>query len=207
MEVEIKYHTVGKWRENSYLIKVGNDAWLVDPGDEFEKLEAFFKVDDLSLKGIVNTHGHFDHVGAVNQFKEKYLIPFFIHSKDKQILRQANLYKKLAGSTLFFVVPVIDEYVENVKNILVGNKNIKVHYTPGHTNGSVLFEIDKCLITGDLLFNDKIGRVDLPGGNIKLLKESILYVLQNFEGFIIYPGHGEPFLLDKEVISTLKKLI
>ena len=206
MEVEISYKTVGKWKENSYLIKVGNEAWLIDPGDEFEKLEAFFKVDDLLLKGIVNTHGHFDHVGAVNQFKEKYLIPFFIHSKDKQILRQANLYKELAGSTLFFVVPVIDEYVENV-NLLIGNKNIKVHYTPGHTNGSVSFEIDKCLITGDLLFKDKIGRVDLPGGNMGLLKQSILFILENFKGYVIYPGHGEPFSLDEKVINTLKKMI
>lgn len=207
MEVEILYKAVGKWQENSYLIKIANEAWLIDPGDEFEQLEAFFNVDHLSLKGIINTHGHFDHVGAANQFKEKYLIPFFIHSKDKQILRQANLYKKLAGSDLFFVIPVIDEYLENVRHVLIGDKKIKVHYTPGHTNGSVSFEIDKNIITGDLLFKNKIGRVDLPGGNLKLLKQSILYILENFKGYVIYPGHGKPFLLDEKVISTLKKMI
>ena len=207
MEAKILYKTVGKWHENSYIIKVGNGAWLVDPGDEFEQLEAFFKLDGFALKGIINTHGHFDHVGAVNQFKEKYLIPFFIHSKDKQILRQANLYKKLAGSDSFFVVPVIDEYLENVQHVSICEKKIKIHYTPGHTNGSVSFEVDKNLITGDLLFKDKIGRVDLPGGSIKLLKQSILYILENFECYVIYPGHGEPFVLDDEVIRTLKKMI
>lgn len=207
MEVEIKYHTVGKWRENSYLIKAGNDAWLIDPGDEFESLETVFNVSELSLKGIINTHGHFDHVGAVSQFKEKYHLSFYIHSKDKQILRQASLYKKLAGSNSFFISPLVDEYLDERKSFLLNNKVIKVHHTPGHTNGSVILEIDNILVTGDLIFKDSIGRVDLPGGNIKLLKESILYVLQNFEGFIIYPGHGEPFLLDPEVLSTIKKLI
>lgn len=207
MEVEIKYYTVGKWCENSYLIKAGNDAWLVDPGDEFEQLENVFKVEELSLKGIINTHGHFDHVGAVSQFKEKYKLPFYIHSKDKQILSQANLYKKLAGGITFFITPTIDEYLDDQKNIIINQKNIKVHHTPGHTNGSVSFEIDKTLITGDLLFKANIGRVDLPGGNIELLNQSILFVLENFEGFMIYPGHGEPFLLDEQVISTLKKMI
>ena len=207
MEVEIKYHTVGKWRENSYLIKFGNDAWLVDPGDEFESLEIIFRVSELTLKGIINTHGHFDHVGAVSQFKEKYNLAFYIHSRDKQVLRQASLYKKLAGGNSFLITPIIDEYLDDRKTVVVNKKDIKIHHTPGHTNGSVSFEIDKSLITGDLMFKANIGRVDLPGGNIKLLKESVLYVLQNFEGFMIYPGHGEPFLLDKEVISTLKKLI
>ena len=207
MEVEISYKTVGNWKENSYLIKVGVEAWLIDPGDEFEQLEDFFKVGDLSLKGILNTHGHFDHIGAVNQFKEKYLIPFFIHSKDKQLLRQANLYKKLAGSTSFFVIPKVDEFVENIKQFYIGDKVIKLHHTPGHTNGSVSFEIEKNLITGDLLFKNSIGRVDLPGGSIELLKKSILYILENFEGYEIYPGHSEPFLLNEEVISTLKKMI
>ena len=207
MEAEISYKTVGKWKENSYLIKVGIDAWLVDPGDEFEQLESFFNVSNLLLKGIINTHGHFDHVGAVSQFKDKYIIPFFIHSNDKQILRQSNLYKKLAGSSTFFVVPQINEYIENVKQVLIGEKTIKFHHTPGHTNGSVSFEIDKNLITGDLLFKDKIGRIDLPGGNLVLLRQSIKYIFEHFGGYMIYPGHGEPFLLDEEVINTLKKMI
>ena len=207
MELDITYYTVGEWRENSYLIKYKSEAWLVDPGDEFEDLDKKFAVAELELKGIINTHGHFDHIGAVHQFKEKYNIPFYIHSKDKQILRQANLYKKLAGSSSYFVTPDIDGFLEEIESFKINDKVIKIHSTPGHTNGSVSFEIDNALISGDLLFKEAIGRVDLPGGNINLLKKSITYVIENFEGYTIYPGHGSPFVLDSNVINTLKKLI
>ncbi len=207
MEIEIFYTTVSKWKENSYLLKFKNQAWLIDPGDEFKKLDRNFNAADLELNGIINTHGHFDHVGAVDNFKRKYGVPFFIHAKDKQILRQANLYKKLAGSSDFFDIPIIDSFIEANSVFRIGNKTILTHYTPGHTNGSVIFEIEKSLFTGDLLFKDTIGRVDLPGGNFDLLKQSVHFVLDNFIGFMIYPGHGLPFLLNNDVVNNLKKMI
>lgn len=207
MEIDILCTTVSRWKENSYLLKFQNEAWLIDPGDEFEKLDNNFVTADLKINGIINTHGHFDHVGAVSEFKNKYDIPFFIHEKDKQILRQANLYKKLAGSKEYFEIPDIESFIEKNSTFELYDKIIQTHYTPGHTNGSVSFEIDNYLFTGDLLFKGVIGRVDLPGGNIELLKQSINFVLENFKGYIVYPGHGESFLLDESVIRILKKLI
>jgi len=207
MQLEIIYCTVGEWQENSYLIKYKSQAWLVDPGDEFENLDKKFALEELCLKGIINTHGHFDHLGAVHQFKKKYNTLFYIHSKDKQIVRQANLYKKLAGSSSYFVTPAIDGFLDEQASFKLDDKVIKVHSTPGHTNGSVSFEIDNALISGDLLFKEAIGRVDLPGGNIDLLKRSITYIIEKFEGYTIYPGHGSPFVLDGRVIDTLSKLI
>ena len=207
MAIEIFYKTVSKWKENSFIVKYNGEAWIIDPGDEFLLLDKEFNIENFKINGIVNTHGHFDHVGAVEAFKNKYSISFFIHEKDKQILRQANLYKKLAGSTDFFTIPRVEKYIVNDDVFVLNDKNIKAHHTPGHTNGSVSFEIDNCLIIGDLFYKDTLGRVDLPGGNIDLLKKSVAFVMDHFEGFIIYPGHGAPFILNNEVINTLKKLI
>lgn len=206
MNVNITSETVGIWRENSYLIKYGGECWIVDPGDEFKKLDDKL-VAGNKLNGIINTHGHFDHIGAVQLFKEKYNIPFYIHSRDMQILRQGNLYKKLAGGTFPFKTPVIDEFLDETSLIKIKDKELKIHHTPGHTNGSVCIQIDKALISGDVFFKDAIGRVDLPGGNIIHLKKSITYLLETFEGFTVYPGHGNAFILNSAVIDTLKKLI
>lgn len=207
MQISVQYKTVGKWKENSYLLEYDNEAWLIDPGDEFAALDTFFAANTKNLKGIINTHGHFDHIGAVHEFKEKYKIPFYLHSSDKQILRQGNLYRKLAGDSTLHTTPQPDGFLNELPNINIGNKQISIHHTPGHTNGSVCFEIDKNLISGDLFFKDNIGRVDLPGGNKNLLLQSVDFVLNNFEGYMIYPGHGEPFLLDASTIQNLKSLL
>ena len=207
MAAMIRYVTVGKWNENSYLITDNGEAWLTDPGDEFELLDKEFDAENLLINGIINTPGHFDHIGAVEQFKEKYNLPFYLHSKDKQIVRQGNLYKRFAGSSSSFKTPSIDHILDEEPTLKLGEKSIITHYTPGHTNGSMCFEIEQSLISGDLLFKNTIGRVDLPGGKIDLLKRSVNYVLERFAGYTIYPGHGEPFLLNEKVISTLKKLV
>ncbi len=98
MEVLVKTLCVGDWKENSYLLEYRNEAWLIDPGDDFNELDSFFSISQYRVKGIINTHGHFDHIGAVSDFKEKYNIPFYIHSKDMQLVRQGNLYRRLARS-------------------------------------------------------------------------------------------------------------
>ena len=115
MSVIIKCETVGEWQENSYLVEYNDEAWVIDPGDEFDKLDDAFK--SGKLIGIINTHGHFDHIGAVQQFQEKYNIPFYIHSKDKQLVTQGNLYKKIAGGTSVFKTPVINQVLDDVNSV------------------------------------------------------------------------------------------
>jgi hydroxyacylglutathione hydrolase len=207
MEIFIKKKVVGVWKENSYLISSGNEAWLVDPGDSFEKLDLFFDVSQLKLKGIINTHGHFDHIGAVAQFKEKYNIPFYIHSKEKQLVKQGNLYRKLAGSESVFKTPEMDFFLDETPFFSLMNHTISVHHTPGHTNGSVCFETGNHLFTGDLFFKDQAGRTDLPGGNKTLLNTSIDFILSKFMGYMIHPGHGDSFILDDVVAGQLRKTI
>jgi hydroxyacylglutathione hydrolase len=197
--------TVGKWKENSYALKIEGSEYIIDPGDEYTKLKDEFQI--THLLGIINTHGHFDHLGAVADFMLDFNAPFYIHSKDKRLVSQANLYRKLAGDNTIVKTPKIDTYFDEIKEIQFLNEIIKIHYTPGHTEGSVSFEIRDNLFVGDLILKDTIGRVDLPGGNIEKLKKSIQFVLSNFKNYIIHPGHGESFILDDLAIEKFNKLI
>jgi hydroxyacylglutathione hydrolase len=207
MELTIKAITVGYWKVNCYLVVAGEEGWLIDPGDDFEIISNYFNLDNYKLKGIINTHGHFDHIGAVTDIKEKYKVPFLAHSKDKRLIGQGNIYRKMAGDSTIKKTPVIDIYLDNLTYLELLDQRIIIHYTPGHTTGSVCFEIDRNLFTGDLFFNNNIGRTDLPGGNKDLLLTSVNYIFNNFIGVHIYPGHGESFILDGNVINRLKLII
>lgn len=207
MEVTIKAITVGNWKVNCYIVALGEEGWLIDPGDAFETIISYLNLDIFNLKGIINTHGHFDHIGAVTEIKEKYKIPFLIHSKDKLLICQGNLYRRMAGDLTVKKTPVIDEYLDNLAHLGLHDKRILIHYTPGHTTGSVCFEIDGNLFTGDLFFEKNVGRTDLPGGNKELLLTSVNYIFEKFIGFRIYPGHGESFILDENLIKKFKLMI
>lgn len=204
MGIVIKKITVGNWKVNCYLVAIGGEAWLIDPGDDAENISRNLNLDNYNLKGIINTHGHFDHIGAVAYIKEKYNIPFFIHSKDKRLISQSNLYRRMAGDLTVIKTPLIDGYLDNLTPLELHGEKILIHYIPGHTAGSVGFEIGGNLFTGDVIFKNNIGRINLPGGNNELLLTSINYIFENFIGFHIYPGHGKSFILEKDLIQKLK---
>ncbi len=205
MGLQIKHVTVGKWNENCYLIRNGSEGWLIDPGDNFALIDEELGIAKMRIHGIINTHGHFDHLGAVDEFKTKYNLPFYLHSRDKQIARQANLYRRLAGDTTVFTTPKIDIFLDDIQYLPLGQEKIFIHHMPGHSPGSVCFEIANCLVSGDIIFNSTIGRTDLPGGNNVMLGDSVEYLIKHFAGHIIYPGHGASFVLDETVIEKIKK--
>jgi glyoxylase-like metal-dependent hydrolase (beta-lactamase superfamily II) len=207
MNVIINSIAVGKWKMNCYIAAIANEAWIIDPGDDTERIIETLKLDNYTLKGIINTHGHFDHIGEIANIKEKYKIPFFIHSKDKRLVSQGNLYRRMAGDLTVKKTPVIDGFLDSKEHIKLVDKQIKVHHTPGHTNGSVCFEIEQNLIVGDLFFEKNVGRTDLPGGDKELLINSLNFVFDKFIGFQIYPGHGESFILTESTVEKLKAAI
>lgn len=204
MELIIKKIVVGKWKVNCYLIASGNAAWVIDPGDEVENIVHGLQLDSFQLKGIINTHGHFDHIGAVAAIKEKYKIPFLIHSKDKRVVTQGNLYSRMVGDNAVVLTPLIDYYLDDLTPLEIGSKKILIHYVPGHSTGSVCFEIEGNLFSGDIFLGNNIGRTDLPGGNKDSLVASVNYIFDKFIGFKIHPGHGESFILDKPLVEKLK---
>lgn len=207
MDVKLKSCTVGHWRTRCYLIEYNSIGYLVDPGDDPERIEKELGLHDIDIKGILNTHGHFDHMGAAHYFRTKYGIPFFINMFDKHQLRQSNIYRKLAGVPGFTKIPQIDGYLEDTQFFELCGKKINVHHTPGHTQGSVSFEIDRMLFSGDLLFHDRIGRYDLPGGNKEELTKSLESIFIKFVGYCIHPGHSESFILTEEKVDELRNTL
>lgn len=204
----VKVCTVGRFQENSYLIDNGEYSILIDPGAEPEKIwSTFFEVVPSPLHSILATHGHFDHVGGVEYFKKKYNVSFGMNLNDKRILSQANLYRKISGETEFYPTPQIDFEIGNTQSIRLGGVNLKIHQTPGHSEGSVVIELDKMLFCGDVILENQIGRTDLPGGNKDKLVNSVKYIAERFVGFRIYPGHGSDFIMDERKAELYLSLI
>jgi hydroxyacylglutathione hydrolase len=203
MTVEIRKITVGKARENCYFLSCGNEAFLVDPGDDYLAIVKAFDLDSFNIKAIINTHGHYDHIGAIVDLKERYDVPFLIHSADKRIVSRGNLYKRVTGDLEEFKTPSIDGVLDNVTTLDISDQKIKVFYTPGHTGGCVCFGFSNSLIVGDMVFEHSIGRTDLPGGNAKDMKNSLSFLKTNFLNCTIYPGHGNSFVLNDQKMKEL----
>lgn len=205
MSISIKRTQVGITSENCYLLHNDNEAFLIDPGDDFSKIVCDFELDTFTIKAIINTHGHYDHIGAISDLKNKYNIPFYIHSFDKRIVGRGNLYKHVTGDFGEFKTPSIDDVLDHKHELTLGNSKIYVHHIPGHTQGCVCFEFNKSLIIGDVILEDSIGRTDLPGGSRDQMLKSLEYIFSKFENYLIFPGHGNEFVLTREKIVELKK--
>ncbi len=197
--------TNGTWKQNCYVIKNinSNNCLLIDPGSEGEEIISFIENNDLVPMAIYNTHGHYDHIGAVHDLKLKYDIKFFVHSGDKKIIKHGNLYRIIFDDTKMIKIPKIDYLLESENNSLIPSEwKFECLYTPGHTEGSCCFIFDGVLFTGDTLLKDGTGRTDLPGGDDEIIKESVK-ILRNIKADkYVFPGHGKPFYL-KQVINNI----
>lgn len=165
---------VGSLQENCYLITKNGMGLLVDPGDEAEKIIAFVKANAVCLEGILITHGHFDHVGALEEVRN------------------------------WFDVPVYHRDMLQEKEYNIGDFTFDVIFTPGHSQDSVTyyFKKDDVMFVGDFVFEGSIGRVDLPGGNLLQMKQSIERIKKYPAGTKLYPGHGPATTLEHEVRSN-----
>ncbi|MCS7125891.1 MAG: MBL fold metallo-hydrolase [Aigarchaeota archaeon] len=184
---------VGPLMSNSYLVfdPVLKEGILIDAGDESEKILKNIERNNVEVKAIYATHGHFDHILAVGDLKEYLGCKFYIHKDDLEILGNAvTNYKEIVGGECP-EPPKPDDYVEDGDKIIIGSSKIEVLHTPGHTAGSVSYVLDGSVFTGDTLFAGAIGRYDLPGGSLELLlkslNEKILILPENYS---VYPGHG-----------------
>lgn len=191
----------GVWRQNCYIIYDNNlNGLLVDPGADAEVIDKFIIKNKIKLHAICNTHGHYDHIGAVNYFKKKYLIPFYLHSKDEKLSKSANLYVKIFESNKFIEIPKIDYFIDNLKSpIQIEGFNLNYIYSAGHTMGSICFKLGNQLFTGDTILPGQVGRTDLPGGSKDLLIKTLVILSKLPKDIIIYPGHGEITTLLKEI--------
>lgn len=205
--LHIRKIVTGNWHENCYLVKDNlNNAILIDPGNDAEAIIDYIESNKLELAGILNTHAHYDHIGAVEEIKRHFLIPFYLHSKDLKLLKSANLYGKIFDSQEVIKIPNIDYDLKTMSQFRLTSMNIEIIETPGHTEGGVCILIDQHLLfTGDTLFYNNIGRLDLPGGNRDSLMESLKKLAKLNEDIMIFPGHKEHGMTLKQVLLKNEK--
>lgn len=171
---------------NCYIINKNNKYFIIDPGSDINNIIA--NVPSYNPEFILLTHGHFDHIDEIGYFN----CPIYIHKNDYILLEN----KILAGYGLANLEPKYDlskldiKFINNNDIIKFEGNDILVIHTPGHTVGSVCYLYEDKLFSGDTLFHLGIGRTDLPNSNNKLMKTSIVNLINNLNDNIkVYPGH------------------
>jgi len=195
--INIKSFVFGPFYENTYLLyDETKDCIVIDPGcyssTEKQELKDFINQNDLNVVGLYNTHCHIDHVTGNAFIKNEYKVKLFAHVIEVPYLKSVESYAQNYG-IMHFEPSVIDEYIDEGDMIKFGNAHLEMLFVPGHSPGHLAFynTDEKFIIGGDVLFNQSIGRTDLPGGNFETLINSIHEKFFNLEdGFIVYSGHG-----------------
>ena len=191
---------VGPLQVNCYVVsdEKTNEAIVIDPGDDAEDILRLVSSKGLKVKYIVNTHAHFDHVGANKQLKESTGAELLIHQEDDKLLGntagQARMFGMTAPSS-----PKADRYVKHGDVITVGAVSLTVLHTPGHSAGGICLAGDGVVFTGDALFAGSIGRTDLMGGDLMTLITSIRTNLMTLpDDTVVLTGHGPQSSIGEE---------
>lgn len=167
------------------------EAILVDPGDEPEKILKELKKDNYTVKYLLHTHAHFDHINATKTIKPHLQGQICLHKEDEVIYNNLKLQGQMFGFHFDNPLPV-EKYLEDEEILTFGKQKLQVIHTPGHSPGGLCFKInDEKIFTGDTLFQGSIGRSDLWGGNQETLINSIEKRLMVLEDDLpVFPGHG-----------------
>jgi glyoxylase-like metal-dependent hydrolase (beta-lactamase superfamily II) len=187
----IKDLTVGPIMANCYIVgcEETKAAAVIDPGDEADRILMVLAEAGLTVKAIINTHGHFDHVGANQRMKEVTGAELMIHSLDAPMLSQLSATAAAWGMSSDNS-PAPDRMLADGDVVPVGNIVFTVIHTPGHTPGGISLHADNAVFVGDTLFAGSIGRTDFPGGDFGVLKASIQGKLFTLDDDVtVYPGH------------------
>jgi glyoxylase-like metal-dependent hydrolase (beta-lactamase superfamily II) len=177
-----------------------HEAIVIDPGDDIERVIAALDKHNLTVKQIVITHAHIDHVGGAMKLKKVTGAPILMNQNDSGLLRMLDLQATWVGMKSPGAVS-IDSSLSGGEQITVGNLSASVIHTPGHTEGSVCiyFPAQEKLIAGDTLFAGSIGRTDLPGGSLdKIMRSLHQEVLTLPDETLVVPGHGELTTIGEE---------
>jgi len=202
--VIIKELAVGMLMANCIILgcEKTREAAVIDPGDETERILLSLKESKLILKYIINTHGHFDHVGGNKKLKEATGADILIHFLDAPMLSRLSSDATLFGCSAENSPPP-DRTLEDNDIISFGEIRLKVIHTPGHSPGGISLYIDDKLFVGDTLFARSIGRSDLPGGDFNTLISSIKNRLFELGDDVkVFPGHGPNTTIGREKLSN-----
>ena len=193
---------VGLVQTNCYLIgdEATGDGAVIDPGGDPDLILEAIHREGLSIRYILNTHAHFDHMAANSPLVAACSAPLALHSADRELLNSGG------GATWFGLLsppstPRIEVELSDGQELTIGELRIDVLHTPGHSPGHVAFSLpeEEVLFSGDALFQEGIGRTDLPGGDYATLMTSIRHKLMMLpDETVVYPGHGPPTTIGSE---------
>lgn len=196
--LEVICKPVGPAQANCYIVLNNGHAIVIDPGDEGKELAAMLHAMNLTVDGLVLTHAHFDHIGAVDALMEEFGVNCYVNAAEYDYLQkpEKNASAAFMGVPKLSLKTVPVELKEGLNKI--GTFDITAYYAPGHSAGSTILEIGDNLFTGDVLFQDSIGRTDLAGGSVQQMKDSLNFIKSLTKDYTVYPGHGPSTTLNYE---------
>jgi len=196
----VKMLHVGPLQTNCYIVGCEDtkEGAIIDPGGDAKRILAEVERLGLKIKYVINTHGHFDHTLANQEVVEATGASLAIHSADASMLTQGG------GARFFGIIgkasPPADVILDEGQVLTLGQIELQVLHTPGHSPGSICLysEDEGVLFDGDVLFNMGMGRYDLPGGSYRVLMDSIQRLLALPDETTVYPGHGPATTIGRE---------
>lgn len=192
--------TLGVCDANCYLIKTEKDRGIViDPGGEPERILTACEAMGMKPALLLCTHGHFDHVTALTPLKQATGAEICIHQADEELLKDPSLLGRMIPAMMPGYKPApADRLLQDGQLVTLDEVTLRVFHTPGHSAGSCCFLSEDMIFTGDTLFAGSIGRTDLYGGSMGVLRQS-LSLLRGLPGDLkVLPGHGEATTLSYE---------
>lgn len=206
--LNIQKFVFNPFSENTFVLwdDESLECMIIDPGcsdiSEENELFDFIESKNLKPKYLINTHCHIDHILGVNSVLNKFKVKYLAPEKDLPLLERAVSQAEMFGLYIDEIKKP-NEYLSEENELQLGNENIKCLFTPGHTPGEYCLysESNKICITGDVLFQQSIGRTDLWGGNYNQLLDSIKMKLLSLpDDVTIHPGHGNESTIGEEKI-------
>ena len=186
--MEIRTIQVTPFIVNCYVVKDGDEAIVIDPGDA--PASVLRALTGCTVRTIVNTHCHCDHCGGNAELVEKTKAELAIHREDLPLLHAMEMQAQMFGVSVE-PSPEPTRFLQEGDTVQVGASSLKVLHTPGHSPGHIVLVGDGVVFAGDVLFEGSIGRTDLPGGDYQQLLDSIRTKLLTLpDSTVVYPGHG-----------------
>ncbi|MEG2597072.1 MAG: MBL fold metallo-hydrolase, partial [Oscillospiraceae bacterium] len=179
--------SVGMIGTNCYVIATETgSAVLIDPGADPQRILNFIETHQITVKAIILTHGHFDHMSAVDEIKKRWDVPVYIHPQDREMLQNPvhNASFDFGRSCRC----TSDQLMEHGDILSIDTLSIRVIHTPGHTEGSVCLVVEDAIFTGDTIFCGSIGRTDLYGGSYPKIAESAKKIAAMKRNYRLFPG-------------------
>ncbi|UNT95969.1 MBL fold metallo-hydrolase [Allobaculum mucilyticum] len=196
--MEVICKPVGPVMANCYIVTDHGHALVIDPGDEAGELKALIAALNVKVDAVLLTHAHFDHIGAVDGLVREYGVDVYVNPQELDYLSSPQKN----SSASFMGIPHVSQQTHPVAfkegENQIGTFTVTAYYAPGHSVGSTILEIGDNLFTGDVLFENSIGRTDLPGGSVEQMRDSLNFIKSLTKDYTVYPGHGPSTSLDYE---------